>query len=231
MMTISDFVEKLQAYERPLVFNPWRDYDEQYDISPEAPQIRRRQLVDYLLQRIAKARYVFVAEAAGYQGCHFTGIAITCERMLLDAHKQINSAMIIGHQGQRTSRPDCPFMTSKPQRQSGMNEPTDTYVWGAIIDNGLDPQDVLLWNIFPFHPHKEGSLFTNRTPTDEELADGLSYTQDLQQLCQHDVSIAAIGKKSTQTLETAGLTAVSLRHPANGGAGQFRAQFRSWIEK
>ena len=43
MMTISDFVEKLQAYERPLVFNPWRDYDEQYDISPEAPQIRRRQ--------------------------------------------------------------------------------------------------------------------------------------------------------------------------------------------
>ena len=35
-----------------------------------------------------------------------------------------------------------------------MNEPTDTYVWGAVVDNGLDPRDVLLWNIFPFHPYK-----------------------------------------------------------------------------
>ena len=46
-----------------------------------------------------------------------------------------------------------------------MNEPTDTYVWGAIVDNGLDPRDVLLWNIFPIpspqdlallQPHADG---------------------------------------------------------------------------
>ena len=65
-------------------------------------------------------------------------------------------------------------MTSRPQREKGMNEPTDTYVWGAVVDNGLDPRDVLLWNIFPFHPYK-ASPFSNRTPTDSELAEG-SYT-------------------------------------------------------
>ena len=61
--------------------------------------------------------------------CRFTGIPITCERMLLDQHKQIGSAIILGHRGQRTSRPDSPYMTSRPQREKGMNEPTDTYVW------------------------------------------------------------------------------------------------------
>ena len=63
-----------------------------------------------------------------------------------------------------------------------MNEPTDTYVWGAIVDNGLDPRDVLLWNIFPFHPHKT-SPFSNRTPTDSELADGLVYAKALLSYC------------------------------------------------
>ena len=92
-----------------------------------------------------------------------------------------------------------------------MNEPTDTYVWGAIVDNGIDPQDVLLWNIFPFHPHKK-SPFSNRTPSDAELASGLSYAK-------------AFGRKSAETLEGAGITAETMRHPANGGASLFRQQF------
>ena len=138
--------------------------------------------------------------------------------------------MVLGHPGQRTSRPDCPLMTSAPQQLHGMNEPTDTYVWGAIADNGLDPQDVILWNIFPFHPHKPGNVFTNRTPTDEELTIGLNYTKDLLSLCKNKVSIAAIGRKSTDTLAAAGFEAVSLRHPANGGAGKFRSQFADWIQ-
>ncbi|MCI5532405.1 MAG: uracil-DNA glycosylase, partial [Caecibacter massiliensis] len=154
-MTIEDFIHSLQTYTSPAVCNPWRDYDRTCDLGPQAPEIRRHQLQEYLAQRIGQARYLFVAEAAGYQGCRFTGIAITCERMLLGAHKQVTSAMVLGHTGQRTSRPDSPYITSRPQRDHGMNEPTDTYVWGAILDNGLNPRDVLLWNIFPFHPHKD----------------------------------------------------------------------------
>ena len=79
-----------------------------------------------------------------------------------------------------------------------MNEPTDTYVWGAVVDNGIDPQDVLLWNIFPFHPHKK-SPFSNRTPSDTELAAGLSYAKALLSLCRPDIRVAAIGRKSAET--------------------------------
>lgn len=229
-MTIPSFIADLQTYQKENVFNPWQDYDVTSDLGPDSPIIRQQQLQDYLEKRIAKARYVFVAEAAGYQGCHFTGIAITCERMLLDKHKQITSAMILGHPGKRTSNPACPLMTSNPQREAGMNEPTDTYVWGAIADNGLNPLEVILWNIFPFHPHQENNLFTNRTPTDEELQEGLLYTKSLLSLCKNSISLATIGKKSTETLAAAGFNAVSLRHPANGGAGKFREQFAQWIQ-
>lgn len=228
-MTIEDFIHSLQTYTSPAVCNPWRDYDRTCDLGPQAPEIRRHQLQEYLAQRIGQARYLFVAEAAGYQGCRFTGIAITCERMLLGAHKQVTSAMVLGHTGQRTSRPDSPYMTSRPQREQGMNEPTDTYVWGAILDNGLDSRDVLLWNIFPFHPHKD-SPFSNRTPTDEELAAGLSYTRQLISLCQQPLRIGAIGRKAAETLQAAGIPAAATRHPANGGASLFRKQFAELIK-
>ena len=228
-MTIEDFIHSLQTYTSPAVCNPWRDYDRTCDLGPQAPEIRRHQLQEYLAQRIGQARYLFVAEAAGYQGCRFTGIAITCERMLLGAHKQVTSAMVLGHMGQRTSRPDSPYMTSRPQREQGMNEPTDTYVWGAILDNGLNPRDVLLWNIFPFHPHKD-SPFSNRTPTDEELSAGLAYTRQLLALCQQPLRIGAIGRKAAETLQAAGIPAAATRHPANGGASLFRKQFAELIK-
>ena len=91
-------------------------------------------------------------------------------------------------------------------------------------DNGLDPRDVLLWNIFPFHPHKT-SPFSNRTPTDSELADALVYAKALLSYCRPDIRLAAIGRKSAETLQNAGFPAIAMRHPANGGAGLFREQF------
>lgn len=230
MSSIETFLLSLQQYQSDGVFNPWRDYDQQCDSCEDAPLIRRRQLTDYLRRRIGRARYVLVAEAAGYQGCRFTGIALTCERMLLNAHKQVKSSMVLGYDGTRTSRPDCPFMTSNPQRLQGMNEPTDTYVWGAILDNGLSPDDVILWNIFPFHPHKN-TPFSNRTPNGAELAAGLAYTQQLLSLCRPHVLIGAIGRKSAQMLGEEGIAAAVMRHPANGGASLFRQQFSQWISK
>lgn len=228
MTTVDEFIASLEQYAGEHTFNPWRDYDERCDISAAAPAIRRRQLADYLRRRLDRASYLFVAEAAGYQGCRFTGVAITCERMLLNAHKQVTSSMVLGYDGTRTSRPDCPFMTSGPQRRSGMNEPTDTYVWGALLDSGLQPDDVILWNIFPFHPHKD-SPFTNRTPSDQELADGLAYTSALLTLCRPHIRIGAIGRKAASMLGARHPAAAVMRHPANGGASLFRRQFAQWV--
>ena len=62
-MTIETFIQHLSEYQGTNVFNPWRDYDAQCDIGPQAPAVRRRQLHDYLQYRLAKASYAAASPA------------------------------------------------------------------------------------------------------------------------------------------------------------------------
>lgn len=224
------FVAGLAAYEgNDVVFNPWRDYDERYDL-PDAPAVRRQQLVEYLAPRLGHCPYVVVAEAIGYQGGRFTGIAITCERMLLGVHRSIPAADVIPVTGARTSNPDSAYITKATQRMNGFNEPTDTVVWEAIRANGLDPYEVLLWNIFPFHPHKAGEALSNRTPTPDELQKGWAFTEQLLAL-NGKAQVLAVGRKAADTLAMFNVEATALRHPANGGANQYRQEFAAVVSK
>lgn len=223
-MNLSDFLNHLKTYEGELVFNPWKDRNLDYEIE-DGLAIRRKNLEEYLSRRLSKAKILLIAEACGYQGGQFSGIAMTCERMLLDFHPVVDSHMILCHSGKRTSRMDSPFITKPTQREKGFNEPTDSVVWKACLEAGLLPDEFILWNIFPFHPYKKGNLLSNRTPTDEELSSGLTYTKELLTLTG-PLPIFAIGKKSETTLTDAGFTVTGLRHPANGGANIFRAQLK-----
>lgn len=225
--TISSFITSLASYEGQLTFNPWNDTNADYDV-PGAVAIRRQQLRDYLERRIGHAKMLLVAEACGYQGGHFSGIAMTCERMILNYHPTVDSEMVLGYQGKRTSRSDSPSIEKPTQREKGFNEPTDSVVWKACLEAGLAPDEFLLWNIFPFHPYKKGNLLSNRTPTEEELAVGLSYTKSLLSLTG-PLPIFAIGKKSEITLSEAGFSVIGLRHPANGGANIFREQLKEQL--
>ena len=174
---LTHFLTALSTYKGENVFNPWRDTDTDYEVG-RAVSIRQEQLMDYLTRRIGRAKILLIAEACGYQGGHFSGIAMTCERMLLNQHPKVTSRMILCREGTRTSRMDSPFITKAAQKEKGFNEPTDSVVWSACLEAGLAPDEFLLWNIFPFHPYKKGNLLTNRTPTDEELAIGLTYTKE-----------------------------------------------------
>ena len=155
---------------------------------------------------------------------------MTCERMLLNQHPKVTSRMILGREGTRTSRMDSPFITKAAQKEKGFNEPTDSVVWSACLEAGLAPDEFLLWNIFPFHPYKKGNLLTNRTPTDEELAIGLTYTKELLSLTG-PLPLFAIGRKSEVTLTEAVFSVTGLRHPANGGTAIFRAQLKEAMGK
>lgn len=206
------------------VFNPWYDVDFDHDTGPEAPEIRRNHLRLYLGQRRQSARYLFCGEAIGYQGGHFSGIAMTSER-ILSGHF-IASGMRPEHvfhnyQPQRTSRPEL-----KPM---GFTEPTATIVWNAILEAKMDPFEFILWNIFPWHPFKpEKGFLSNRTPSPEELESGRPVMHCLLALFPR-VKLFAIGEKSAATLATMTLAFNKLRHPAQGGAGDFRRQFKFYF--
>jgi hypothetical protein len=213
------FVAELAAYRSTDVFNPWGETDPQHDIDQHGPQIRQQQLLRYLQERIGTARTLLLAEAIGYQGGHFSGIPMTSERLLLGglAHKKLTPELVFkGLEPQRTSRPVL--------RSQGFTEPTATIVWGFLVENGIDPRSVVLWNAFPWHPFQPGKgLLSNRTPRDEELVAGHQILRRMLSLGRFE-QLVAVGEKSAAQLQQLGISAVKVRHPANGGAGKFRAQ-------
>jgi len=214
------FVESLQALPRlHAVFNPWRDVDPLHDIGAESPQTRAEHLAQYLTERVGSARLVLCAEALGYQGGHFSGIAMTSERILLGnmAKKGVAATDVISGGGRRTSQ-----VTAKTPTL-GANEPTATIVWGALKKAGIDTREVVLWNAFAPHPMKaEGLWLTNRKPTPQELAIGRPLLEEFLNLfsCARTV---AVGRVSQDILLEMGVkVAGQVRHPANGGATKFR---------
>lgn len=225
-MIVDTFLKSLKNAPKHAVYNPWYDRDHDHDVVGDTPAIRRGHLRHYLEQRLEKARYLLVAEAVGYQGAHFSGVAMTSERILL------------GHMRDRHIAPEDVFTGLTPQRTShpeirarGFTEPTATIVWGAMHDLGVDPYHFVLWNIFPWHPYNpDRGLLTNRTPTRDELAQGLTMAREFFRLFPQR-PVLAIGQKSADQLAAADMDYFQARHPANGGATKFRRHVQDFIRQ
>lgn len=206
-------------------FNPWFQHDEAHDLTPEAPEIRRKQLKTYLSERLGTAKYLCIAEAIGYQGGHFTGIAMTSERILLGHHEEVHG---ISPEGVFQSVE--PRRTSKPKvNAKGMTEPTATIMWKALYNLGIDPYEVVLWNALAWHPYDMNKgLLSNRTPTDAELEYGHPALEAFLNLFP-EATVIAVGRKCEQCLDAFGVNYLPVRHPANGGAPKFRRQMKGLV--
>ena len=207
------------------IFNPWFQRDEKHDLSPEAPSIRRHQLQGYLAERIGRAQYLLIGEALGYQGGHFTGLAMTSERILL-GHKEDSgippkAVLPEGIKPARTSQPAI--------KKKGFSEPTATIVWGALLASGVDPKSFVLWNAFAWHPYQpEEGMLTNRKPSNQELSAGGNALQSFLGLFPA-AQVLAVGAVAHDTLADMDVQAPQMRHPAHGGAPKFRRQWSNII--
>src|SRR6266704_7216826 len=160
--SIGNFLTLLKDSPPGAVFNPWWQVDDKNDIGGNALGIRRKQLRAYLGDRLGKARLAVVGEALGYRGGHFTGIAMTSERILLEGRTSVLSGI-------------TPQRTSKPNKYPrGFSEPTATIVWKSLLQLGLSPEQFILWNAFPWHSfNRHGGILSNRMPTKSEQSVGL----------------------------------------------------------
>ncbi len=223
MHTIYHFIKNLKREPSLRIFNPWYDVDPEHDQDVSGPSKRRDNLRKYLHER-KNARYLLLGEALGYQGGHFSGIAMTSERMIL------------GHMEQKGISPDLVCQTTLDRtskngiRPKGFTEPTATIAWGKIIELGLNTRDFIFWNMFPWHPYdpKKG-LLSNRTPADDELKEGKEPLRALIGLAGIE-TIIAVGNKSKEHLDRLGIPAPKVRHPANGGAKKFRDQLERLVK-
>lgn len=191
------------------VFNPWTDRDPRYDGALNSPEKRRERLRAHLSVRPA---LILIGEASGYQGCHVSGIPFTSERLLM-----AGAVPRVSCGGQRLSTRHVPW-----------SEPSATVVWGALHALGI-AATTILWNAFPWHPHRPGNLQSNRTPTRPERAQGLAALTALLQ-ASREARVLAVGRHAQLALQEIGAGAswinggspvTVLRHPSMGGARLF----------
>lgn len=208
----------MKSSPRGAVFNPWWEVDATNDIGSEAPAIRRKQLRAYLSERIGKAQLALIGEALGYRGGHFTGVAMTSERMLLGANPGV--------------APENVFSAIEPRRTSrlekaprGFSEPTASIVWGTLLRLGMRGDEFVLWNVFPWHSFAPRlGMLSNRMPTNAEVAAGAPILNTFLSLFA-GVRVVAVGRVAASQLPSA----VCVRHPASGGSVLFRRQIASLL--
>src|SRR5205807_7695431 len=104
----------------------------------------------------------------------------------------------------------------------GFSEPTATIVWSAMLKLGLNPEQFVLWNAFPWHTFdSRRGMLSNRMPNGSEQAAGLPVLKAFLDLFPCD-QVASLGKIAATQLEELYVNAHSARHPASGGAKLFR---------
>ncbi len=192
----------------PGVVNPYREAFPELD-GPAAARRRRENLEAYL-ERVGTPRMVLLGEALGFRGGRFSGIAFTSERQLA------------GPDGRRLPWAGEPFQATSTNPALWL-EPSGSVVWDAL---GGEVRGALVWNVFPWHPYGARGPLSNRTP---ERGLVLANLHVLERLLAEvgPARVLAVGRTSQAALETLGVEAPALRHPAHGGAGLFRQQMRA----
>lgn len=201
---LARFFELLVAPTGANVFNPWLDRDDGTDAMPDAAAGRLQRLTAFFDTR---PRWLLLGEAAGYQGAHVSGIPFTSERLLLEG--AIPRVRVDGR------------LSTRPRPWS---EPSATTVWGTLHALGR-AGDTLLWNAYPWHPHKPGLPQSNRTPLPAERRAGIPVLEALLAAFPR-VRCFAVGRNAEASLAEVGVKATPLRHPSMGGATQFREGLR-----
>ncbi len=182
----------------------------QYGLGDENNAIRRSNLRLYLRLMAARSpRTLLLLEAPGYRGCRLTGVPVTSRKVLLGGLPALG---IFGRGEGFRDVADVGF-----ERVYG--EQSATIVWGALSAMGALP---LIWNTFPFHPHKPGQALSNRKPRAGEIALSLEFLRRALALSRYE-QVIAIGNVAHETLCAAGIACHKVRHPAHGGKQDFVA--------
>ncbi|HEY3051160.1 MAG TPA: uracil-DNA glycosylase [Gaiellaceae bacterium] len=116
-----------------------------------------------------------------------------------------------GYRGARVS--GIPFTSERQLTGGDPAEASATIVHRVLDELGLE-EHVLLWNVVPTHPHRPGEPDSNRRPRAAEIEASLPFLETL----STGRVVVPVGRVAEATIGTTGI-----RHPAHGGASEFRA--------
>jgi uracil-DNA glycosylase len=203
---LNEFITALQEVEPPA--NTWNHYSQRDSFG----HIRQRNLWLHWQRMLSQPPTVLLlGEAVGYRGGRLTGLPFVSEQILLS-----HSFFGTGRGFQKTA--EWPTIC---------REATATIVWQTLDACGTYP---VLWNVFPFHPHRSGQPASNRQPTVKELSLGEEFVQRLLELFPI-TTIVAVGNTAEAALNRWRLPHAKVRHPSHGGKQRFQAGLTAVLDE
>lgn len=201
-----EFVDALCDLDIEEVFNPYSSQCPVYDL-PHAPGMRKRALLATLNE--ASQREVdslWIGRDLGYRGGRRTGLALTD-----DMHLQSYASR-------------WGITIQRPTKGPPIGERTAAVIWSVLA---LIKPSIVLWNVFPLHPHERGNPFSNRAHNSQEGKIGEEFLAELL-LMLKPKRLVAIGNDAARVaLRIAGAQEVfKVRHPSYGGQTKFVQQVR-----
>lgn len=198
------FLNNLKTLKLENCFNPWTDIS-LVDDAENGAEIRFKNLETYLSKVTPKI--ICLGEACGFQGACKSGLAFTDISL-------------------RNDFEPLSWLQDGTNGKKRWNEPSARSVWPVI---GNVWENVLLWNIFPLHPHGL-TANSNRTPKKTEVQAGWEVTKELLELYKGAI-IVSIGKTSHNFLNDNNIKNSPVRHPAYGGKPEFQSGLSGILTK
>ena len=159
--------------------------------------------LEYLIK--SKPTVLLVGEAPGHLGCAITGIPFTSGEILMNSQHKF-------------------FVNNRKhfKLEKELHENTATVFWSFFEKQKSLP---IIWNAFPFHPHKGDILSSNRTPNRDEIEEGKEYLEMLYEIFKPE-KLIGIGRKGERALNILfpNRKVLYIRHPGRGGKNQFVKQ-------
>jgi uracil-DNA glycosylase len=201
-MNPAQFVAHLARIRLPNVFNPYAETCERDDLVG-APRIRQQNLELLLTAAIAlKVDTLWIGRDLGHRGGRRTGLALTDE-----VHLDVLGTMFGGLSLRRAT-------SGAP-----VAEQTAAVIWRAL--ERID-EPILLWNVFPFHPHYTGRPFSNRAHSSAERALARPFLKDIVRMLRPK-RLVGIGRDAEKAISGFDIAVARLRHPSYGGQSEFLA--------
>ncbi len=202
MKTPHTFADALADTTLKSVFNPYSDHCSLHD-REDGASVRKRNLVRCLEAAIdTRVDTIWIARDLGYRGGRRTGVPLTDEVHLTSASSLLGGI-------------DLERATHGPV----VAERTAAVVWRVLSRVGVP---VVLWNVFPLHPHEADDPLSNRCHSRAEREATWPFlTARIAMIAPR--RIVAIGRDASLALNGIDVPVMTVRHPSYGGQTEFIA--------
>ncbi len=200
MKTPRTFADALADTSLRSVFNPYSDHCALHD-RDDGARVRKRNLVQCLEAAVeAHVDTIWIARDLGYRGGRRTGVPMTDE-----VHLKSAGALLGG------------ITLDRATRGPVVAERTAAVVWRVLSQIGAP---VVLWNIFPLHPHELNDPLSNRCHSRIERNATWPFLTALISMIAPR-RIVAIGRDASSALAGIDIPVLTVRHPSYGGQSEF----------